>query len=119
MKSIAFVFSHMPYGSSSGLEGLNAALAIGESNKNLGIFFIGDGVLQLNSTQNPELIFNRHYYPTFYILKLYGIKKYYLSLDSLIERGLSVKEFYGLGVKIVNSKTLTRELISYDHILTF
>ncbi|MXP51288.1 sulfurtransferase complex subunit TusC [Pantoea sp. SoEX] len=119
MKSVAFVFSHMPYGTSSGLEGLNAALAVGRLNKNLGIFFIGDGILQLYPDQHPEIILNRHYYSTFYVLKLYGIKKYYLCFDSLVERGLSVKEFHLLDVNIVDSKTIKKQLVSYDHVLTF
>ncbi|PPI88537.1 sulfurtransferase complex subunit TusC [Candidatus Pantoea edessiphila] len=120
MNSIAFIFSHMPYGNSVGVEGLNAAIAISDLNTNIGIFFIGDGVLHLNSNQNPDLILGKNYSSTFYILKLYDIKKYFLCLDSLIQRGLSANQLNLLNVvKIVDSKTLRKNLNEYNHILTF
>ncbi|PPI86481.1 sulfurtransferase complex subunit TusC [Candidatus Pantoea edessiphila] len=119
MHPIAFIFSRVPHGSTLGLEGLNAAIAVGSLNKNIGIFFIGDGVFQLVANQIPEVILSKHYAPTFYVLKLYDIKRYYVCLDSLINRGLSTKEFNILNVKIINSKILRKKLISYNHILTF
>ncbi|PPI87854.1 sulfurtransferase complex subunit TusC [Candidatus Pantoea edessiphila] len=119
MNRVAFIFYHMPYGSSAGIEGLNAALAVGKLSKDIGIFFIGDGVLQLNVNQRPEIIFNRYYATTFCVLNLYDIKKYYLCLDSLMERGLSIEEFHMLDIKIIDSITLRKKLVSYDHVLTF
>ncbi len=64
MKRVAFVFTRAPHGSSAGREGLDAVLATGALSDDIGLFFIGDGVLQLNSEQQPENIHSRHYAAT-------------------------------------------------------
>ncbi|MFL6615526.1 MAG: sulfurtransferase complex subunit TusC, partial [Pantoea agglomerans] len=53
MNRVAFVFTRAPHGSSAGREGLDAALATGALSEDIGLFFIGDGVLQLNLHQQP------------------------------------------------------------------
>ena len=45
MKRVAFVFSSAPHGSASGREGLDALLATSALSDEIGVFFVGDGVL--------------------------------------------------------------------------
>ena len=59
MKRIAFVFSSAPHGSSAGREGLDAVLATSALTEEIGLFFIGDGVLQLLANQQPGKILAR------------------------------------------------------------
>lgn len=54
MKRVAFVFTHGPHGGAGGREGLDALLATSALSEDLGVFFVGDGVLQLLPGQQPE-----------------------------------------------------------------
>ncbi|WP_268596057.1 sulfurtransferase complex subunit TusC, partial [Escherichia coli] len=61
MKRVAFVFTHGPHGGTSGREGLDALLATSALSEDVGVFFVGDGVLQLLPGQQPEKILARNY----------------------------------------------------------
>ena len=65
MKRVAFVFSTVPHGSSSGREGLDALLATSALTEDLGVFFIGDGVFQILQGQQPDVVLARDYIATF------------------------------------------------------
>ncbi|MBK4764815.1 MAG: sulfurtransferase complex subunit TusC [Pantoea sp. Brub] len=120
MKNIAFIFTRTPYGSSVGLEGLNAALSISTFTTDIGLFFIGDGVLQLYSQQNANVILNHCYLSTFSVLKCFNIKSFFLSKDSLTERGLLIANLYkSLHIKIITLQEIRKQLTKYNHILTF
>lgn len=119
MNRVAFVFTRAPHGSSAGREGLDAALATGALSEDIGLFFIGDGVLQLNLHQQPETIKNRHYAATFGVLALYEIEQCYLCRTSLIARGLEVDADRLLDVTLLDAPALRQTLASYDRILTF
>ncbi|MCZ4060003.1 sulfurtransferase complex subunit TusC [Pantoea sp. LMR881] len=119
MKRVAFVFTHAPHGSSAGREGLDAALATAALSEEIGLFFIGDGVLQITAGQQPDVILSRHYAATFGVLALYDIEHCYLCLDSLTRRGLPAEMTRVLDVEILNATALRQQLASYDRILTF
>ncbi|MDE8558269.1 sulfurtransferase complex subunit TusC [Pantoea vagans] len=120
MNRVAFVFTRAPHGSSAGREGLDAALATGALSEDIGLFFIGDGVLQLNLHQQPEAIKSRHYAATFGVLALYDIvDQCYLCQTSLIARGLAVDADRLLNVTLLDAPELRQTLASYDRILTF
>ncbi|AOE39269.1 sulfurtransferase TusC [Pantoea agglomerans] len=119
MNRVAFVFTRAPHGSSAGREGLDAALATGALSEDIGLFFIGDGVLQLNLHQQPETIKSRHYAATFGVLALYEIEQCYLCRTSLIARGLEVDADRLLDVTLLDAPALRQMLASYDRILTF
>lgn len=119
MNRIAFVFTQAPHGSSAGREGLDAALATGALSEDIGLFFIGDGVLQLNLHQQPEAIRSRHYAATFGVLALYDIEQCYLCRTSLIARGLDADAGRLLDVTLLDAPELRQQLASFDRILTF
>ena len=119
MNRVAFVFTQAPHGSCAGREGLDAVLAMGALSEDIGLFFIGDGVLQLNLHQQPEAIKSRHYAATFGVLALYDIEQCYLCRASLISRGLAVDADRLLDVTLLDAPELRQTLASYDRILTF
>lgn len=119
MNRVAFVFTRAPHGSSAGREGLDAALATGALSDDIGLFFIGDGVLQLCSGQQPESIHARHYAATFGVLALYDIEQCYLCRDALLDRGLAERAPRMLDAEILDAPLLRQKLASYDRIVTF
>ncbi|MFD1800752.1 sulfurtransferase complex subunit TusC [Mixta tenebrionis] len=119
MKSIAFVFTRAPHGSSSGREGLDAALATAAICERVSLFFIGDGVLQLTAGQQPEQVLARNYIATFGVLPLYDVERCYLCAQSLAERGLTPESERVLEAEVLESAALRARLAEADHILTF
>ncbi|QCI16180.1 sulfurtransferase complex subunit TusC [Buchnera aphidicola] len=119
MKIVAFIFSQAPHGTSSGREGLDAILSVSSIIKEIGLFFIGDGVLQLIKSYQSEKILARDYTSCFSILSFYDIKYFYCCKKSLIERGLNYKKDFILNVDILESNALRLKLDRYDAIINF
>ncbi|XBC37616.1 MAG: sulfurtransferase complex subunit TusC [Buchnera aphidicola (Meitanaphis microgallis)] len=119
MKSIAFIFSHVPYGTSLSREGLDSVLSISMINQNIAIFFIGDGVLQLVKNQKPSYILSHDHVSSFGILPFFGINKFYYCEDSLKERGLFCKRDFFLDIFIINRICIRKELEQYNLIISF
>ncbi|WP_312241381.1 sulfurtransferase complex subunit TusC [Pantoea sp.] len=119
MNRVAFVFTRAPHGSSAGREGLDAALATAALSESIGLFFIGDGVLQLMSQQRPELILARNYIATFGVLPLYDIEQCYLCHASLKARGLAADAARVLDVAVLEPEALRQRLAEFDRIITF
>ncbi|WWP00492.1 MAG: sulfurtransferase complex subunit TusC [Candidatus Dasytiphilus stammeri] len=118
MNSVAIIFSHSPHGSSSGREGLDLILANLFFPKKLGLFFIGDGVFQLNLNQETDLILSRNYITTFKLLDLYKISSYVCS-TSLNERGLKIEDQRIIPVQIVSEKRLRILIKEFKIIINF
>lgn len=119
MKKIAFVFSHAPHGTSFGREGLDAVFSVSAVLKEISLFFIGDGVLQLIKNYQSEHILARNYTSSFSLLSLYDIKNFYCCESSLINRGFNSNEDFILSISILNSSFLRLKLDSHDGIINF
>ncbi|WWO99875.1 MAG: sulfurtransferase complex subunit TusC [Candidatus Dasytiphilus stammeri] len=119
MKPIAFVFLHSPHGTTGGREGLDLVLATAAFTNEIGLFFIGDGVLQIYPFQKPDKILSRHYVNSFQILELYDIKYIYVCGMSLIERGIHLKTEFLISVQILSPSDLKKKLHLFKKILTF
>lgn len=119
MKRVAFVFTHGPHGSSAGREGLDALLATSALSEEIGVFFIGDGVLQLLPGQQPEKILARNYIATFGVLPLYDVENCYLCAASLQERGLQQAIEWVLAAEVLPADSLRQKLADYDVVMTF
>lgn len=118
MKKIAFIFTRPPHGSSSGREGLDAALATSALTDNIALYFIGDGVFQLLDHQNPSLILSRHYAATFGILALYDITECYLCDESIAQRCLQNADWC-IDAKRLPQAEIRAQLATFDAIFTF
>ncbi|WWO99979.1 MAG: sulfurtransferase complex subunit TusC [Candidatus Dasytiphilus stammeri] len=119
MNPIAFVFLHSPHGTSSGREGLDVVLATAAITNEIGLFFIGDGVLQIYPSQKPDQILSRHYVKSFKILEIYDIKYIYVCGMSLIQRGINLKTKFLISVEILSPDDLKKQLHFFKKILTF
>ena len=119
MKRVAFVFTSAPHGSSAGREGLDALLATSALSEDLGVFFIGDGVLQLLSQQQPGVILARDYIATFKLLALYDIENCWICAASMRERGLPADTTFVADAEPLEPDALRQRLNDYDVILRF
>lgn len=119
MPRVAFLFTHAPHGNASGREGLDALLATSALSEDIGVFFIGDGVLQLLADQQPGKILARDYIATFGVLPLYDISACFVCERSLHERGLSEQQALVLDVERLAPHALRARLQDYDTFLTF
>ncbi|AIX49547.1 MULTISPECIES: sulfurtransferase complex subunit TusC [Pantoea] len=119
MNRVAFLFTRAPHGSSAGREGLDAVLATGALSEDVGLFFIGDGVLQLTEQQQPKTILARDYIATFGVLALYDIEQCYICQHSLLARGVSLSAERVLTAQVLESDALRQTLASFDRIICF
>ncbi|MEB7714256.1 sulfurtransferase complex subunit TusC [Kluyvera cryocrescens] len=119
MKRVAFVFSTAPHGSSAGREGLDALLATSALSDESGVFFIGDGVFQPLSQQQPGVILARDYIATFKLLGLYDIDNCWICATSMRERGLSAESSFVTEVEALDAEAIRQKLNDYDVILRF
>lgn len=119
MKRVAFVFTSAPHGSAAGREGLDALLATSALTDDTGVFFLGDGVLQLLAGQQPTTILARDYIATFKVLPLYDIDNCWLCAASLRERGFSAETPRVLDVEVLEPDALREKLDNYDVVMTF
>ena len=119
MKRIAFIFTSAPHGSAAGREGLDALMATSAFTDDIGVFFIGDGVFQLLTNQQPAAILARDYIATFKILPLYDIEDCWVCLASMRERGLSDATPFVVPVQMLEPDALRDRLDEYDVVMTF
>ncbi|MBK5144114.1 sulfurtransferase complex subunit TusC [Budviciaceae bacterium BWR-B9] len=119
MKKIAFVFTHVPHGSSGGREGLDAVLATSALTEEIGLFFLSDGVLQLLPEQQPDQILMRNYIATFGVLALYDIEQCFICTDSMVERGINPDMALVIDATRLNQQQMREHLSGYDVVLTF
>lgn len=119
MKRVAFVFTHSPHGSASGREGLDALLAMSALTDDIGVFFVGDGVLQLLPQQQPDQILMRNYIATFGVLPLYDIDNCYVCETSVLQRGLTLDTDWVLDVELLAPEAWRSTLASYHSFLSF
>ncbi|AIR84680.1 sulfur relay protein TusC [Pantoea sp. BL1] len=119
MNRVAFLFTQAPHGSSAGREGLDAVLATGALSEDIGLFFIGDGVLQLQREQQPEQILARNYIATFGVLDLYDIDQCFVCRESLDARGQSLTAERVMTAEVLDAATLRQTLATYHRILRF
>jgi len=119
MKRVAFVFRSAPHGTSAGREGLDALLATSALSDDPGVFFIGDGVLQLLPGQQPEQVLARNHIATFRVLPLYDIESCFLCATSARERGLPQDSDWVIDVEMLEADGLREKLSQYDVVLTF
>jgi tRNA 2-thiouridine synthesizing protein C len=87
MKKYLIIMQHSPYESSLALEGLELALAIAAFNQEVSLLFMGPGVLQLTSNQNPDPLVHKEFTKAYTGLSLFGINDVYACQDSLAAYG--------------------------------
>ncbi|PMJ91149.1 sulfurtransferase complex subunit TusC [Vibrio sp. 10N.261.55.A7] len=118
MKRIGFVFLSGPHCSSAGREGLDALLAASAYCEDIHVFFIGEGVQQLISGQQPSELLSRDYISGFKLMDLYDIENVYLCQKGLEERGLLDVEKI-IDAKVSSSHDIAALMASCHQLLSF
>jgi tRNA 2-thiouridine synthesizing protein C len=116
--SIAIINTSPPFGSSSGQESLDMALALSNFAQDVSVFFIEDGVLQLLVPQNPTVIDAKAYYKTFAALEFYDIENIYVCKQSLLQRGIEASQLC-IPVTLIEHEDLSKLLSKQQHVMSF
>lgn len=117
-KKIGIVNRHSPHGTSHAREALDLSLALSAFNESLSLFFIGDGVYQLLTEHNANVILQKNFQPMFNMLTLYDVEQIYVCQHSLLERNLSVEQLVIKPI-ILNSDEIRTQLLAQDQLMSF
>ncbi|SDK37680.1 tRNA 2-thiouridine synthesizing protein C [Ferrimonas sediminum] len=118
MKQLAIVFTQMPHGRTGGREALDLALLSASYDIPTQCFFVGDGVYQLLTGQEPGQIESRDYIATFKALPMYDIEQIWVCQESLQQRGLVADDLM-MPVNVLTRQQLTQQLNGTEQVLTF
>ena len=117
---LAFLFRTAPHGNAISREGLDALLAATAfcDEKDIGVFFIDDGVLNLLDGQNPELLLQKDFIRTFKLLDLYDIEQRFVCTDSLEQYNLQTEQLI-ISAEKIDRTSLINKLSQAEKVFTF
>jgi tRNA 2-thiouridine synthesizing protein C len=92
VKTFLFKLSEPPYSGTTLHENLDIILTIAAFDQDVSLLFIDDGVFQLKKNQLTDSQGLKNTLPIFNALPLYDIQSFYVEIESLDERGLSLAE---------------------------
>jgi len=115
-QSISLIARRAPYGSGAARQTLDIAFAAAVFERPLNYIFLGDGVYQLLSKQDPEAIQNKPHGAALKTLELYGIDEVYVHRNSLIQRALSEDELV-CKVTLIDDCTLKELVAESIHVI--
>ncbi|SMN12898.1 tRNA 5-methylaminomethyl-2-thiouridine synthase TusC [Bathymodiolus heckerae thiotrophic gill symbiont] len=121
-----------PYGTVYALESLEVVLIAAAFDQDVSLAFMDDGVYQLVEGQKTDGIGMKNFSKTFHALGDYDINQFFVSAESLEERGLSVDDLMPLvwededddwaekpSIKVVPNAELTKIMSEQDVCLSF
>ena len=118
VKTVAIVNNHSPFSHLHGKEALDMALIFGAYEQTVSMFFIGDGVFQLQDQQNPQLINSKDYLKTFAALPFYDVEQLYVCQESLQQR--QITQLLNLdNLTVLSATDLAKTLHQHDVIFRF
>ena len=117
---LAFLFRTAPHGNAISREGLDALLAATAfcDEEEIGVFFIGDGVLNVLDGQNPELLLQKDFIRTFKLLDLYDIEQRFVCADSLDQYHLQTEQLI-ISAEKIDRTSLINKLSQAEKVFTF
>lgn len=118
-KKFLYVNRKAPYGTIYALESLEVVLIGAAFEQNVELLFLDDGVFQLAKGQNTKGIEMKNFSPTWSALGDYDVKKFYVSKESLAERGLTVDDLMPITYEDENDDWAEKDsiiLVSKDEI---
>lgn len=117
---LAFLFRTAPHGNAISREGLDALLAATAfcDEEEIGVFFIGDGVLNVLDGQNPELLLQKDFIRTFKLLDLYDIEQRFVCADSLDQYNLQIEQLI-ISAEKMDRTSLINKLSQAEKVFTF
>ena len=118
MKSLAIINSRPPHGDISGRESLDLVLASASYDTPLALFFVGDGLWQLQAGQQPANAGAKDFSKTLGLLELYDVEQIFFCGDSLAQRGLSADSLLVEG-EVLTPAEINHKLSQFEHVLSF
>jgi tRNA 2-thiouridine synthesizing protein C len=117
-KSSLVVLRKTPYGSSLSRSALDVALATAAFDQPVNLLFIGDGVLQLLSTQNSTGIERKNIAKILASLPLYDIETLFVDAGALTRYQIDVSDL-SLPITLLDDKGIRELMHRHDHVLGF
>ncbi len=117
-KSVAILNASAPLSNANAKDSLDVALIFGSYEQAVSLYFQGDGVYQLVTKQQPELVQQKDFLKTFTALEFYDIENIYVCHLSLNQRGLAEK-FSIENVQVLNQDDFAISLHQHQTILRF
>ncbi|RDX37295.1 sulfurtransferase complex subunit TusC [Kangiella sp. HD9-110m-PIT-SAG07] len=114
-KSLAIIFNKAPYGNQSGRELLDIALMAAAFDMEISALFIGDGVYQLLTNQQPDILHMKNHSSTYKALELYGIETVLVSSEDLEQRRLSESRLMPVS-SLSNHKQINKTIAESDFV---
>ncbi|MBM7037281.1 sulfurtransferase complex subunit TusC [Vibrio ulleungensis] len=118
MSATGFLFTQAPHTTASGREGLDAVLATSAYSEELCCLFVGEGVLQLLSAQEPEVLKLKDYVSAFKLLDLYDIEEVFVSHSALGSYGLTADDLI-IDCEVLDDGAMADTLAKCDKVLRF
>lgn len=118
MKSMAIVFRHAPFGSTSGREGLDVAMLSASFEQQVSLIFTDEAVLHLLSGQTPEQAGAKDYLSALKALPLYDIDTVLVCSESMQQLGLNASEL-SIDAEVASVDMITQTLQAVDEVLVF
>ena len=114
--TISLIARRAPYGSGAARQTLDIAFAVAVFERPLNYIFIGDGVYQLLSEQDPKAIASKPHGAALETLELFGIEEVYVHRDSLFQRGITDDELV-CKVELIDDRTLKQLVAESSHVI--
>lgn len=118
MSSTGFLFTQAPHTNASGREGLDAVLATSAYSEELCCLFVGEGVLQLLSAQEPEAQKLKDYVSAFKLLELYDIEDVLVSGSAMVSYGLTADDLI-IDCEVLDDSAMADRLAQCDKVMRF
>ena len=116
MATLAVILTQPPYGNLSASEGIEFALASTNYGHECSVFFVGKGVLQLMSNQQPSE--QKNHAKQLKVMPLYDIGHCYACAVSLLKHNVSV-DSAPVDIQPLTPEELSSTLANFDHTVTF
>jgi tRNA 2-thiouridine synthesizing protein C len=118
MKKILLINRQPPYGTNCMREALDVLLMASTFAQDLSVLFLGDGVWQLRTQQDTQLIGAKNFSVIYRALPLYEIEKVYVELEALEKYGLTIADL-AIKAEVLTSAQVAELLPQQDCILSF
>ena len=117
IKNLAFVFTSAPYGSHYGREMLDLALAASAYDQVISLFFLGDGLFQLQKGQDPSSFYDKNPSKIFAGLDLYEIERVFVRASDLQRFNRQATDIIGSPTVLSDSQFL-QAINEQDQVVT-
>ncbi|GAB2596801.1 sulfurtransferase complex subunit TusC [Nitrincola alkalisediminis] len=116
-KNILLMSRRAPYGSSAARDLLDIALTCSVFEQSVALLLLDDGVLQLLTNQDPQVIQQKNLNSLQSSLSLYDIEQIYVDADALTHHGIRHSELH-LPVTLLNKVEISQLIANSDVVLT-